>query len=306
MCILFIQIPSNGLPLIIANNRDEFFKRSTSRGALTSGGLYSPTDLEGGGTWISYDHSRFRYAIILNFHSWRYLNHDPFQSESNGTTSGVKSRGLYVQEYIDSTLSPDEFAGKVFDTNDNTRGYNLIIGDQDNARLVCKYEESLPPKIATLISGQIYGISNGFMDDDNWQKVVYGKQIFAKILREHRCKDASIHTGSQPEPSSLSRRLLFELLCDSMPYDDPTLGDQSTPGARTLSAIFVNPTVINHQIYRNDAESIDSNVGPMFGTRTSSVLIAAINASSNKSVEILERDLDVEAGTWSVQLHQLS
>lgn len=78
MCILFFSFGFEEFPLILANNRDEYYQRSTTRGQFhttNTNTYYYPTDNVANGTWIGLDSGnaakKGKFACILNFHEWR-------------------------------------------------------------------------------------------------------------------------------------------------------------------------------------------------------------------------------------------
>jgi len=86
MCILFFTYGHEKYPLIMCNNRDEYFHRPTKRGTLYTASqlnheqsnsadgernIYFPMDLESKGSWIGVNGGNGKFVCVLNFHEWR-------------------------------------------------------------------------------------------------------------------------------------------------------------------------------------------------------------------------------------------
>lgn len=127
MCILFLLIGDDSSPTVICNNRDEYLARATSRGSLfDNGNIYSPVDQIGGGSWLSFsglNENKLKFAVVLNFHYWRQPNVMPLTNEEF-----LKSRGLLIKNFMDSTVCSLDYAQSVFDSRTEYRPFNLIVG----------------------------------------------------------------------------------------------------------------------------------------------------------------------------------
>jgi uncharacterized protein with NRDE domain len=178
MCILYVLVPKNGsddassssncssssnVPLIIANNRDEYLGRATVKGAYHNileqsvgshdadgGCVYYPTDAKAGGTWLAFDHGRacvskpedalidagsepkiafrgcganYRFAVVLNFDEFR-IGYNCDSSKS------FKSRGLLCKNFINTVdVTAKEYAVELLAHLEEYRGFNFIVGD---------------------------------------------------------------------------------------------------------------------------------------------------------------------------------
>ena len=198
MCILFILVGDNTRTTIICNNRDEYFQRSTQRGILDAeNGTYSPTDNEGGGTWLSFgrlngnDRSRsssLRFAVVLNLHDWRSFQEEEFYAERSSDTDpkNLLSRGLLIKDFMseeaqEGGLTARAYAADVFSRRSQYRPFNLVVGDESGTFYVTAYPLQLQPE--RLVPGKLYGITNGPLHCP-WEKVEAGiDQVASALLR---------------------------------------------------------------------------------------------------------------------------
>lgn len=69
MCITFFCFGNEKFPLLLCNNRDEYFRRPTAPGVVSKDNLhtYSPTDIVAGGTWLGLNGKNGRFGVLLNF-----------------------------------------------------------------------------------------------------------------------------------------------------------------------------------------------------------------------------------------------
>jgi uncharacterized protein with NRDE domain len=230
MCILFLYVGTENNPTIIANNRDEYFSRATNRGVFSTNYppqgqvndeendenyyycAYSPKDLVGGGTWVNFDniaHPRreLRYAIVLNFHHWREYTLYTFLTAWNLNLAKLQSRGKLVSKFMDNPhIKARDYAEEIFRTRHLYRPFNLLVSD-GSANTYYISSSIQQTEIKRLLPGQLYGVANGYIDD-NWEKVMYGKQMMQSLIDEKLSKIdfSSLHripTGRTPNPQSL-------------------------------------------------------------------------------------------------------
>ncbi len=219
MCILFVLIGTDSHPTLICNNRDEFIGRPTVRGRIDThihenderSLRYTPKDMEKGGSWLSFDrlvdkHDRLRFAVVLNFDTFRedhlreMINHN---TGSQRPLSELRSRGNLVKDFIDSDITAEEYAQRVFMERYEFRPFNLIISDGYHGAyyISSSVQQQVPIR---LDSGVLYGISNGYMNDD-WAKVSLGKELITNLLGEDQQKVNNIvasQQNRQPEEQS--------------------------------------------------------------------------------------------------------
>jgi uncharacterized protein with NRDE domain len=162
MCILYIVAPSQGnsssgeatatssIPLIIANNRDEYVIRPAAKGSFhpispsnNEASVYYPVDLKAGGSWLCFDHGNrfvsknasgdpnieyrgagpsFRFALVLNFDEFR-IGYTADRSKK------YVSRGFLCKQFIEGNLNALDYCLQLLSQIDEFRGFNFIVGD---------------------------------------------------------------------------------------------------------------------------------------------------------------------------------
>jgi len=266
MCILAILVGNSNSNTILCSNRDEIIARPTERGHIRPENLiFSAIDLDAGGTWLALEGKFGRFAVVLNYHTWRYSNSSP-------TSANVEylSRGKLVSNFLESKkeVTAESYAHSVTQTQSSYRGFSLVVGDPHG----CYYVSTAAPETCQpLTPGELYVVSNGSMDP--WEKVGRLRASVEQVLvergelelktdplcRQKRERERERETGEArlQRTRALSYSLLSCLL-DGTPLRDATHGD-SCPVHSRLSAVFVPPTT------RSD--------GNLFGTRASTVVV---------------------------------
>jgi uncharacterized protein with NRDE domain len=209
MCIiLFSYLQHPRYRLIVAANRDEFYKRPTVpvHFWMDQPELLAGRDLEKMGTWMGITRTG-RFAAITNY---RDPNHHVDQA---------RSRGELVSEYLKSQTSPAEYLNKVNRQSEHYEGFNLLVGDSNELLYFSNRDKHIRS-----ISPGIHGISNHLLNT-KWPKLEQGKRALENTLSTENVNDAS----------------LFELLSDSS-----IAGDEELPNTgvglekeRFLSPIFI-------------------------------------------------------------------
>lgn len=244
MCLLIFAFGFKDHPFLLCSNRDETFERATLNGQYYfEKETYFPQDQLAGGTWITISgKSNGRFAIILNFHTFRYGIHHYWKDPVN-----PRSRGIIPRLFIDSdeNVTATSFASFILQQED-FQGYNLILGDKDNCYYVSNCIQSSP---LLLQPETFYSISNGKIEDD-WPKMLNSKQRISEIISNQRISNLEI--GRQ-----LIERFV-EVMKDSTPLPDATY-KTTIPEMMQLSAINVAPFLHN---------------GNPYGTRTITIAVA--------------------------------
>ncbi len=166
MClILFSYRIHPAFRLLIAANRDEFYRRPTAPAEFWSDhpDLLAGRDLEGGGTWLGVDRSG-QLAALTNYR-------DP-----NTVKSGAPSRGHLVSGFLTGNLSARNYLAQVAGDAHRYNGFNLLAADAEDLF----YFGSRGEGIQALPPG-LYGISNHLLDTP-WPKVADGKKALAPQL----------------------------------------------------------------------------------------------------------------------------
>ena len=167
MClILFSFKKTPGYPLIVAANRDEFYKRKTSTLDIwkENSAIVAGKDLESEGTWMGVNRLDFKFAAITNYR-------DPSINKTD-----AKSRGLIVSSFLENDISGKEFINKLRKEKDLYNGFNLIFGTP-----LKLFHYSNINDVLTDIPPGIHGLSNRFLNTA-WPKVEKGKELLSKAL----------------------------------------------------------------------------------------------------------------------------
>jgi uncharacterized protein with NRDE domain len=166
MClILFAHRAHPAYPLVVAANRDEWFRRPTAPAGFWPDApeVFAGRDLEQQGTWLGVTrHGRF--AALTNYR-------DPGSQRAD-----APSRGALVSGFLRSAVAPGEYLERLRADAARYNGFSLLAGDGD---ALC-YFSNREGEIRTLAPG-IYGLSNSLLDVQ-WPKVESGKARFAAAL----------------------------------------------------------------------------------------------------------------------------
>ncbi|HEU5139392.1 MAG TPA: NRDE family protein [Bacillales bacterium] len=194
--------------LVMAANRDEFYKRPTEQAHFWKDhpDVLAGRDLEKMGTWMGVTKNG-RFAAITNYR-------DPSAENKN-----AKSRGALVGDYLCGAEPPSDYMKRVQKFGDQYNGFNLIIGD----RRGIYYFSNRGNGIQHLGSG-LYGLSNALLDTP-WPKVEKSKERLAGCL----------------EQEEVNPDCLFDLLADTDQAGDSALPDTgvSLEFERMLSPAFI-------------------------------------------------------------------
>jgi uncharacterized protein with NRDE domain len=158
MCLVALAIDQDRrFPLVIAANRDEFFKRPAARLAWwtpQAGELpiLAGRDLEGGGTWMGVT-GQGRLALVTNHRDPRHIDPD------------APSRGQIVPNWLAAREPIDRFWMRTALAGYN--GFNLIAADFRLGE--CFWASNVEAHPKRLERG-LYGLSNASLDTP-WPKV---------------------------------------------------------------------------------------------------------------------------------------
>lgn len=217
MClILFAYRVHPEYPILIAANRDEFYKRPTLSANFWDDypNVLAGRDLEKLGTWMGITRGG-RLAALTN-----YRNPNE-QSKS-------RSRGEIVSRFLTGGWALEEYAQLLHQEREQFPGYNLLFGNEDELFVYSNVSDEVEK-----LSPGIYGLSNGFLNTP-WPKVVKGKerlryalnykesldeQLFQVLADSDRAPDAELpHTGVGQE----LERMLSPLFIQSSDYGTRT------------------------------------------------------------------------------------
>ncbi|MDR1890157.1 MAG: NRDE family protein [Zoogloeaceae bacterium] len=214
MClILFAWRVLPDYPLVLAANRDEFYRRPSLPLARWADApeVLGGRDQQAGGGWLAC-HVDGRFAAVTNVREG--------VAARVGAKSGAKSRGQLVADYLRGKLPPAEFvAATATGDHDDYDGFNLLAGD----RRELHYLSNRNGVVARSLPPGIHALSNHCLDTP-WPKVVSARAAFAAAL------------SSLPATDDF-----FRLLADRALAPDEDLPQTGVPLAteRMLSAVFI-------------------------------------------------------------------
>ena len=195
--------------LIVAANRDEFYRRPTAPAAFwpECPQVLAGRDLEQGGTWFGVTRGG-RFAALTNYR-------DPAAQKAD-----ARSRGELVREYLCGGREPTAYLEQVRAAGGEYNGFNLLAGDGDGLWYCSNRGAALEE-----VSPGIHGLSNHLLDTP-WPKVAKAKAGMAACLAG---------------PDDALPAALFVLLADAVPAPDVSLPDTGVGLAweRTLSPVFI-------------------------------------------------------------------
>ncbi|MBI2309260.1 MAG: NRDE family protein [Rhodocyclales bacterium] len=205
MCLILVAWRVHAdYPLVVAANRDEFFRRPTAAAARWADAqqVIAGRDLEAGGTWLGIGEGG-RFAAVTNV-------------REPGKPQGVRSRGELTAAFLTGRQSAAGYAATI--DGAAYSGFNLLLGDGHELW----YASNRIDAPRALAPG-IYGVSNHLLDTP-WPKLATARQRFAEAL-----------------PQLPAEAAFFDLLADDEIVPDehlPATG-VSLEWERRLSAIFV-------------------------------------------------------------------
>jgi len=210
MClILFAYKKHPKYQLIIAANRDEFYKRPTAPAHFWEDApeILAGRDLEKMGTWMGVTKDG-RFSALTNYRNPR----------ENG--EGKKSRGELVSGALQYQGDLKSYMEELAQQDASYPGYNLLAGDLNELF----YYSNIGKKLMAIEPG-IYGVSNHLLNS-NWPKVQRGKEGLERII--------ALDKSSMVEN-------LFSLLADVEQASDEILPKTGVPMEmeRMLSPLFI-------------------------------------------------------------------
>jgi uncharacterized protein with NRDE domain len=166
MClILFAHRVHPAYPLVVAANRDEWFRRPTAPAGFWPDApeVLAGRDLEQQGTWLGVTRAG-RFAALTNYR-------DPGANRPD-----APSRGTLVSAFLRSRIPPGEYLEHLRRDASRYNGFSLLAGD---GTALC-YFSNRQGEVRSLTPG-VYGLSNSLLDVD-WPKVQSGKSRLAATL----------------------------------------------------------------------------------------------------------------------------
>ena len=208
MClIIFAWRVHPHYPLVVAANRDEFFRRPTAAARFWDEAqtVLAGRDIEAGGTWMGITKDG-RFSALTNFR-------DPEQMRNDRP-----SRGKLVADFLTGTDTPDDYMVRSAAYGQQCNGYNLLAGDRN----ALWWASNVTGESRELTPG-IYGLSNHLLNSA-WPKVGAGRTALETAL------------AALPNDAAI-----FELLMDATLHADESLPQTgiSLEWERLLSAAFI-------------------------------------------------------------------
>jgi uncharacterized protein with NRDE domain len=151
--------------LVVAANRDEFYRRPTAPVDFwpECPCVLAGRDLEQGGTWLGVSRDG-RFAALTNYR-------DPAANRPD-----ARSRGELVRDYLCGSMSPQEYLERVKASGGDYNGFNLLVGDAGGLW----YYSNRTDVVAAVAPG-VHGLSNHLLDTP-WPKVAKAKAGLAACL----------------------------------------------------------------------------------------------------------------------------
>lgn len=245
MCLILVAWRCHReFPLVVAANRDEFFRRPTASAAFwhDDPAILAGRDLQAGGTWMGVTRGG-RFAALTNFR-------DPATHRDE-----ARSRGHLVEEFLRGHQSVPDYLEAVARRSEEYNGFNLLVADGDTLA----WHSNVSGETRHLAPG-IYGVSNHLLDTP-WPKVDAAKSALAEALAAlpddqallHLLRDDAMHpdealprTGvslewerllsaafvRSPDYGTRSSTILIQAADGTTTYDEQTWLEGARPGPR--------------------------------------------------------------------------
>jgi uncharacterized protein with NRDE domain len=166
MCLILVawQVHPD-YPLVLAANRDEFYRRPSAPAQWwpEPEAILAGRDLEAGGTWLGVTRQG-AFAALTNYR-------DPASQRAD-----APSRGRLVPQILDRTSAPAARLARLQAEGPRYNGFNLLWAEGGELTVY----ESVPARTQRLGPG-IYGLSNHLLDTP-WPKVERAKSRLATAL----------------------------------------------------------------------------------------------------------------------------
>jgi uncharacterized protein with NRDE domain len=163
--------------LVVAANRDEYFRRPTAPADYWSDAphVLGGRDLDKGGTWLGVA-TDGRWAAVTNFR------------DGTSPEPGTRSRGALVSGYLRGSARAQAYVASVEHSAHEYHGFNLLAGDSAGVHYLSNKNDG-----PMMLASGIYGLSNHLLDS-SWQKVQRGKLALREALAEAANPDRLIET----------------------------------------------------------------------------------------------------------------
>ena len=209
MCLIFLSLQDHPrYKLIVAANRDEFYRRKTTPADFWTDApnVLAGRDLEANGTWLGVARTG-RICLLTNYRDPK--NIDP----------AAPSRGHLVSDFLQRDLTGEQYLSDIEADGKRYNGYNLLAGTFDELWYHSNYGQGIQR-----IQPGFHGLSNHLLNTP-WPKVERGKDLLRPILQQEVLMPAE----------------LFEFLYDEHRAPDNQLPDTGIglERERALSSMFI-------------------------------------------------------------------
>ncbi len=211
MCLIVFAYNSHPkYRLILAANRDEFYRRPTRAAKFWTEEdmpeILAGKDLKAGGTWMGI-HKDKRWGALTNYRN-------PSTQKENPPT-----RGELVINFLKEQQDATEFLADIRDEAKQYNGFNLLLGDGNGIYHFSNHQQGVHE-----VEPGIHGLSNAFLDTP-WPKLESAKSRLGGIIEKE-----------EPDKAAL-----FEMLTDDTLADDEHLPDTgiSKEIEKAISSIFI-------------------------------------------------------------------
>ena|SRR5688500_8435705 len=189
MCLIFIAVKNHSrYKLIVAANRDEFYKRRTAPASFWKDHpeILGGRDLEASGTWLGMTKNG-RICMVTNFRDLRNIN------------PNAPSRGKLVTDFLLDKIPAEAYLQKVEAYAKKYNGFSLIAGTVDSLHYFSNYKDGL-----ILLNSGLFGLSNHLLETP-WPKVEKGKKEIEILLKSQVIKAEDLFKVLSDESIKIGR-----------------------------------------------------------------------------------------------------
>ena len=168
MCLIAFAVDAHpDYKLILAANRDEFYKRPTSPAQYwpDQPSILAGRDEQAGGTWMAISKSG-RFSAVTNYRDLSNIKDDAI------------SRGDLPVNFLMQDVTPEDYMKQVHEIADAYNGFNLLCWADDQMCHYSNYEGKV-----NIIEPGIYGLSNALLNTP-WPKVKKLRSSFSSAIEQ--------------------------------------------------------------------------------------------------------------------------
>lgn len=169
MCLILFDLETDAdRRLVVAANRDEFYRRETEPlHRWPDLPIIGGRDAEAGGTWMAVSAERpGRFGAVTNVRS------GPPKAQPD-----KRSRGRLVVDFLTGADTAAQAAARLVADADQYAPVNLLVADGDEMW----WATNRPVPASAIVAPGVHGLSNAALDEP-WPKVVAGTQRLDALL----------------------------------------------------------------------------------------------------------------------------